>query len=436
MSFVEEYWQKTRPTIRERTKFVFNNDRFSDIKFVVHNLDGESESNQVIPAHKFVLSISSPVFEAMFYGELAETKDSIELPDCDYESLLELFRFMYSDEVNLSGSNVIGVLYLAKKYMVPSLADKCTEYLLKNLDPSNVFIILPFAQKYEEKELVDRCWKVIDWETEEVVKSEGFVTIERPLLETVVIRDTLTIKEVDLFKTVDLWATKECERQGLEADGSNKRRILGEEIVKAIRFPTMTQKDFASEVLASDILTKEEIVSLVRYLNFVSSSPAGFPETKRCQNIHRCCRFLNTTKRCFYNGTEDNIDFSVDKDIKLHGVRFYGSEHSTYTINLMLSIKQTGLVLLSLKNKEVQTTGSVNFDSYGIEVPFDKEVVARKNTRYCITASVSGPPSAKGMDGFNSVQCSGVTFTFMDSSSLSSGTSVSTGQIPEILFSL
>ena len=189
MSLVEEYWQKTRPTIRERTKFVFNNDRFSDIKFVVHNMDGESESNQVIPAHKFVLSISSPVFEAMFYGELAETKDSIELPDCDYESLLELFRFMYSDEVNLSGSNVIGVLYLAKKYMVPSLADKCTEYLLKNLDPSNVFIILPFAQKYEEKELVDRCWKVIDWETEEVVKSEGFVTIERPLLETVVITD-------------------------------------------------------------------------------------------------------------------------------------------------------------------------------------------------------------------------------------------------------
>ena len=79
----------------------------------------------MIPAHKFVLSISSPVFEAMFYGELAETRDSIELPDCEYESLLELFRYMYSDEVNLSGSNVMGVLYLAKKYIVPSLADEC-----------------------------------------------------------------------------------------------------------------------------------------------------------------------------------------------------------------------------------------------------------------------------------------------------------------------
>ena len=40
---------------------------------------GESGRKQVIPAHKFVLSIGSPVFEAMFYGELAGTRDSIEL---------------------------------------------------------------------------------------------------------------------------------------------------------------------------------------------------------------------------------------------------------------------------------------------------------------------------------------------------------------------
>ena len=54
---------------------MFNNDLFSDVKFVVRQSDGESECKRVIPAHKFVLSISSPVFEAMFYGELAETRD-------------------------------------------------------------------------------------------------------------------------------------------------------------------------------------------------------------------------------------------------------------------------------------------------------------------------------------------------------------------------
>ena len=116
---------------------MLNNDLFSDVKFVVRKRDGKSESNQVIPAHKFVLSIGSPVFEAMFYGEPEQRLETIELPDCEYESLLEFFRYMYSDEVNLSGSNVIRVLvlYLAKKY-VPSLAEKCVEYLQNNLDPS------------------------------------------------------------------------------------------------------------------------------------------------------------------------------------------------------------------------------------------------------------------------------------------------------------
>ena len=139
--------------------------------------------------NKFLLSISSPVFEAMFYGELAETTDSIELPDCAYDSLLELFRYMYSDEVNLSGSNVMRVLYLAKKYMVPSLADKGMKYLQANLDPSNVFSILPSAQKYEERKLVDYCWEVINKQTEEAVKSECFETIERSLLEVIVKHD-------------------------------------------------------------------------------------------------------------------------------------------------------------------------------------------------------------------------------------------------------
>ena len=89
---------------------MLNKDLFSDVKFLVRKGDGGSESKEVISAHKFVLSIGSPVFEAMFYGELAEARDSIELPDCEYESLLELFRYLYSDEVNLSGGNVMGVL--------------------------------------------------------------------------------------------------------------------------------------------------------------------------------------------------------------------------------------------------------------------------------------------------------------------------------------
>ena len=442
MSVAEENWQTTRPTIRERTKFIFNNHRFSDVKFVVQKMDGESESKQVIPAHKFVLSISSPVFEAMFYGELAETKDSIELPDCEYESLLELFRYMYSDEVNLSGSNVMEVLYLAKKYMVPSLAEKCAEYLQENLDPSNVFSILPSAQKYEEKNLLDQCWKMIDEQTEKAVKSDGFMIIERSLLEAVVVRDTLTIEEIELFKAVDLWATKECERQGLAVEGAVKRRTLGEKIVKAIRFPTIEEKDFASVVLASDMLTKEEIVSLIRHLNSVSISAVGFPEKRRfgfTGEIQRCCRFNSPLNDIWnYSGTRDAIDFSADRDIAICGVCFFGNVNSTYNMDLKLSDQKTNSVLVSLDTRRLSSTvlHTTKFSYYGFEVSFDKKVILKKNTRYCLSALISGSTSDAGTNGVSSVQCSGVTFTFMDSSPPNNSTGVTQGQFPELLFSL
>ena len=293
----EDFWQSTaRSTIRKRCKSIFNQELFSDVNFVVRDSQGGNESKMMIPAHKFVLAISSPVFYAMFYSELAETKYSIEISDCDYESLLELFRFIYSDKANLTPDNVMQLMYLAEKYMLPFLADKCSDYLKENLDTSNVFQVLPAAQKYEEKDLQDHCWKVIEKETDEAVKSDGFVTIERSILEELVQKDSLNIKEVELFKAVDCWAGKECEKQGLVLDGSVKRRILGERIVKGIRFPVMKQKEFAEFVLDCGILTQKECFNIVKYFNSVLNIQVGFPETKRVESLpKRGSRFTSVS---------------------------------------------------------------------------------------------------------------------------------------------
>ena len=425
---------------------MINNDLFSDVKFVVRGgPNGESESKQVIRAHRFILSISSPVFEAMFYGELAETGDSIELPDCEDDSLLELFRYMYSDEVILSGSNVMGVLYLAKKYMVPSLADKCAEYLQDKVDPSNVFGILPQAQNYEEKKLIDHCWEVIDEQTEQAVKSDEFATIERPLFESVVERDTLNIEEIELFKAVNLWATKRCEEQGLSTDGSEKRKILGERIVKGIRFPVMTEHEFASIVLDCKILTPDEAFSVVKYFNSVPDTPIGFSEQKRSgckESFQRCRRFgsvVHTDSGYSYaSDKRDFLLFEVDEDISLLGVTLCGSKDCNYSV---------AITLKKLSDRSFPCTKSGKFPSvfmqsleqasyYAFNVFFDRPVVIKRKHCYRIEASISGANSCFGVDGRKSVLCSGVTFRFDNSSESGNGTSVARGQFPEFLFTV
>ena len=292
MAVVEENWQTKRSNIVERTTFIFNNKLLSDVNFVVPVSTGECESKKVIPANKFVLAISSPVFYAMFYGQMAETTDSIELPDCDYESLLELFRYLYSDQVNLSGGNVMQVLYLANKYIVPSLAEKCTAYLRDNLEASNVFCILPHAQKFEDKDLEDRCWEVIEKQTQGAVTSDEFATVERSVVESVVKRERLNVTEVELFKAVDRWATKESERQGIPLDSDAKRRILGETIVKSVRFPLMSQKEFVSVVFDSNILTFSEISDVMKHYSGVLTTSLPFLEAPRIARFYQCKRFV------------------------------------------------------------------------------------------------------------------------------------------------
>ena len=416
MAVIEDNWQTKCSAVAERTTFIFNTELLSDVKFVVPASTGKSESKKVIPAHKFVLAISSPVLYAMFYGQMAETRDSIELLDCDYESLLEMFRYLYSDKVNLSGSNVMQVLYLANKYMVPSLAEKCTEYLRRNLKASNVFCILPQAQKFADKDLEDRCWELTDKQTEEAVMSDEFVSVERSLVETVVNREELNVKEVELFKAVDRWATEQSKRQGITPDGESKRRSLGEKIVKAIRFPLMLQQEFASVVIDSDILSLKEVGDMIKHFSDVSTTSLPFLQAPRIPRmdasiVHRCERFLVFNKCWVYGETPVSINFTVNKPIMLLGVQHFGSKGRNYTISTEVKDTTDGSSLVKQSGSYAAVKDNT-WPYYGVSVLFDRPICLVENKEYKLESRIDGPTSWYGSEGQTSVECQGVFFNF------------------------
>ena len=65
-------WQATKMTVKERLAFLFNNNILSDVTFVV----GRDVHQQRIPAHRFVLSVGSAVFDAMFNRHSSKTGTS------------------------------------------------------------------------------------------------------------------------------------------------------------------------------------------------------------------------------------------------------------------------------------------------------------------------------------------------------------------------
>ena len=91
---------------QERAKSLLFNGELSDVKFVVpsslHEGTTEKFKKMVIPAHRFLLAVASPVFYAMFCGILAEKDGCIHLPDCDYQGMMEFLRYIYIEEVRFN----------------------------------------------------------------------------------------------------------------------------------------------------------------------------------------------------------------------------------------------------------------------------------------------------------------------------------------------
>ena len=433
MATIQENWQTKCTSISQRIKYIFNTALLSDVKFIVPMTNGESES-KVIPAHKLVLAIGSPVFFAMFCGQMADTRDSIELPDCEYESVLELFRFIYNDEVELTGSNVMHVLYLAKKYLVPSLAEKCAEFLRKNLDASNVFSILPHAQKFEDKDLENRCWEVVEVQTEEAVASDDFVVIERSLVESVVKREKLNVKEVELFKAVNRWAEKKIEKQGIASDGNAKRAIIGEEILKEIRFPLMSQKDFARFVIDSNILNAQEVGDMVKHYSQVLTSPLPYLQSPRTNVLRRIGRFKEYCSGGWSNGgCLASLILSVDKDVRLCGVQHFGREGSEYTVSMKIK-DATSKLSLAKKSGTYCSEKDLDHPYHGFDILFDSPVILESGKKYEISSMISGPDSWFGLKGQTSVNFEGINFTFSRSAPRNSGTTEEHGQFPAFIF--
>ena len=364
----------------------------------------------------------------MFCGEMAETKEHIDLPDCEYEGMLELLRYIYTDEVFLNGNNVMQVLYLAEKYMIPSLTNECTEYLGKHLDLSNVFCVLKHAQQYENKMLLFHCWDLIDKKTEEALKSNEFLSMERSFLNQLVKRNTLSIREVELFKAVDCWAKEECKRKQVKANGSFKRQVLGEQIVKNIRFPIMKRDEFKGVVLPSKILTPKEARKIMKCFSSTRTSASGFLDVHRAGSLLRCCRFKSFAPHSSIIENDPDEDdwftLTVDKDILLHGVSLLGNDGGKFKVRLKIifyddedddSYDDDDDEIVLLSKTGTFTSGRRqcnNGNYYGFDVIFDKPIALKKDVLYFIESSVDGPGYCLGNEGINAVNFSGVEFNF------------------------
>ncbi|XP_052040850.1 BTB/POZ domain-containing protein 6 isoform X1 [Apodemus sylvaticus] len=422
-------WQSFHPTLRERNALMFNNELMADVHFIV----GALGAARRVPAHKYVLAVGSSVFYAMFYGDLAEVKSEIHIPDVEPAAFLVLLKYMYSDEIDLEADTVLATLYAAKKYIVPALAKACVNFLETSLEAKNACVLLSQSRLFEEPELTQRCWEVIDAQAEMALRSECFCEIDRQTLEIIVTREALNTKEAVVFEAVLNWAEAECKRQGLPVTPHNKRHVLGRALY-LVRIPTMTLEEFANGAAQSDILTLEETHNIFLWYTAAKKPLLDFPLTKRKGLApQRCHRFQSSAYRSNqwrYRGRCDSIQFAVDRRVFIAGLGLYGSSSGKAEYSVKIELKRLGMVLAQNLTKFVSDGSSNTFPVW-----FEHPVQVEQDTFYTASAVLDGSElSYFGQEGMTEVQCGKVAFQFQCSSDSTNGTGVQGGQIPELIF--
>ena len=389
-----------KKTVLERSRHMFNNPFMSDVAF---SCEG---SRKKFFAHKYVLATSSAVFYEMFYGKLAEKNSVVRLSDTDEESVQEFLRFLYTDECNLTTNNVLFMLYLARKYMVPSLAEKCLEFFDAKFTAENVFILMQQAIQFDEKKLEEKCWHFIDLETSKVVVSRGFTDISQATLVELLKREPLNVDEVNLFKAVLKWSEAECSRKGIEANAKNKRAAMGNAIYQ-IRFSSMTLQNFGRNVSQSGMLTPEEMLLFYDKFSGVkrTSEVWNMSETRAKEDILLRCGIFEgyshrepslvsaknkperTPAQYKVSTFEDALDVSFTKPVKIHGVRLLEEDDEQGEYNVKLEVCSS---IIEKKFYPERSIGYRHVSNTGFDVMLPVPVKVEAGVPVHLKATITG----------------------------------------------
>lgn len=325
------------------------NEYMADVHFELN------DSDELIPAHKFVLSVGSCVFEAMFQRNSDSSSSSssasslIQVPDMESHAFRTLLRFLYGDSnyplSAITHDTVMSILYGAKKYCVVGLERLCVDFLKKNISIENALILLSQARLFDEAQLAAQCLEVIDKNAMYALQTPELLDIDLDTLMAILKRDTLGVREIKLWQTCLAWSRNKCQKSL-----TNNQIITPEMIrqtlggaLKLIRFPLMAPEEFAQGPAQSGILTDKEVISIFLYFNLPAKSYklCEFDDEPRSTfKEYTVNRFRQgeVEHRWSYSDAFDRIRFKCDRRLFIAGFGLYGSIREPFEYQVQIQV--------------------------------------------------------------------------------------------------
>ncbi|XP_057340010.1 speckle-type POZ protein-like [Microplitis mediator] len=144
----------------------------SDVELIVQE--------KKFPAHKFVLMVRSPVFQAMLTTDMRENREkAITIKDMNSEVFKSMLEFIYTDKISDLDDVAEQLLEAADKYQIPTLKEICAESLCKSVTIDNASRLLVVAYLHNAKEMLEYISNFIVINAIHVVKTEEYKMMKK-----------------------------------------------------------------------------------------------------------------------------------------------------------------------------------------------------------------------------------------------------------------
>ncbi|XP_022189113.2 BTB/POZ domain-containing protein 3-like [Nilaparvata lugens] len=227
-----------------------NNGIGYDCKFIV------GPDNTAIQGHKFLFSVASEVFQAMFYGDLKE-ENAVKIDDLDFEGFESMKHFIYTGEVRFTSAiHALSTYIAARKYIIPELNKGCMNYIKKQLNPSEVLEFYEHCETCNAPEFEELCLKIMEEKTDQIVDSDYFPTAKAETIKLILKSRSLSLKsEIEVFNLFEKWALAEAARRQI---GDSELASSFNHLKKYVRFLTISRGEFTKLIEKSLLLTPTE----------------------------------------------------------------------------------------------------------------------------------------------------------------------------------
>ncbi|RIA95151.1 hypothetical protein C1645_758327 [Glomus cerebriforme] len=275
-----QFYQKLSHDFTE----LYEDDTYCDISIEA----GQSPNNKIFRAHSLILSYRSSYFRRILSRETAGKRIKCIKLNSSCETILVILKYIYTGVLTLEDQStyeILNLLVITEKFCLQELVKHLQSYLLDYHTPwlkQNFDLIYKTSFQHESfQELQKFCNDIITKNPAIIFNSQDFTSIQENFLISLLQRDNLCMKEIQIWNHVIRWGIEQNpsltnDPTNWSSDEFKVLEITLKRCIPLIRFFELTSQEFYDKVRPyKRILSPHLYEDLMRYYMKPGSQPSS-----------------------------------------------------------------------------------------------------------------------------------------------------------------